>query len=422
MNTDSKQLFALKQERADLVKEGAALFAQAEKDARALNDDEKARDDAIHARLEAIGPEIDRHVRNQERQRALSGQAPAVLKLQRGEDPEGAYAHFFRTGESISGLTERDGREIALSVPIPSIAETKQRGYWSAVVDSTMNITTAADGANIVPTGLVPNVITRRNEADLTLRLGLLNVPGQGTTVNYPVEAADPEVFAATSEQGDAHSNNYERDSGVTDLKAFTLAKKSRKVELTEELLTDTPVNLNSYIGDRIGRQIALTHNTMLLTEVTSNGTALKTFASASAIAAGELESLLGNDALGYYIVDGSRPSWIMRPSTNWAIRALTGNFRQYASETTDTNQSMGSQPLLGYPVAFSQVPAVPAASAKSVYFGAWDFVGYREDPALRFIMDPYSVDGLVILKYSFRAVYGVLQAAAVGYGKHPSA
>ena len=40
----------------------------------------------------------------------------------------------------------------------------------------------------------------------------------------------------------------------------------------------------------------------------------------------------------------------------------------------------------------------------------------------MRFIMDPYTVDGLVILKYSFRAVYGVLQAGAIGYGVHPSA
>ena len=45
-----------------------------------------------------------------------------------------------------------------------------------------------------------------------------------------------------------------------------------------------------------------------------------------------------------------------------------------------------------------------------------------REEPALRFIRDPFSVDGIVVLKYSFRTVYGVLIAGAVGYGVHPSA
>jgi len=56
------------------------------------------------------------------------------------------------------------------------------------------------------------------------------------------------------------------------------------------------------------------------------------------------------------------------------------------------------------------------------VYFGNWFRVGFREEPALRLIRDPYSVDGLVILKYSFRTVYGVLTAGGIGYGVHPSA
>lgn len=414
MKPESRQYLALLQERTDLVAEGKKIFEQADAEGAALTAEQMARDDAINARLAAIAPELERH----EKRRARELSMPAVNKLPRGDDETLALAHFFRTGDVSAmpaSMRFEDHGALGIALTLPSPLEMQ-----AAVVDSTMNITTAADGANIVPTTLVTRVAMRKNEIMLAGRLGLINVPGIGTTVNFPVEGADPEVFATTAEQDDAHAQGYQRDSGVTNLKAFTLVKKTRKVELTEELLTDTPINLNAYIADRIGRQMALTHNTLLITEVGTNGTKLKTWASASAIAAGELESMMGNDALGYYLTDGGNPAWVMRPSVHWAIQALTGNFRLYAGMGSGTPTA--DHDLLGYPVAHSQAPAATAASAKDVYFGAWDQVGYREDPQLRFIMDPYSVDGLVILKYSFRAVYGVLQAAAIGYAQHPSA
>ncbi len=79
---------------------------------------------------------------------------------------------------------------------------------------------------------------------------------------------------------------------------------------------------------------------------------------------------------------------------------------------------------LLGFPVRYSQKSGATAASAKSVYFGNWNFVGYREAPGFSLIRDPYSraANGEVILNYMFRADYAVLVAEAIGYGVHPSA
>ena len=418
---ESKRYKAMLQERADLVKEQQALFAAVDKDGRALTAEEKTRDDTIHTRLTDISADLEREERRREWERKVGTTAPAVLKLGRGDDATKALAHFFRSGDSggVKSLMQADETgKPSVTISIPTLAEMQQARYQAAVVDSTMNITTAADGANIVPTGLVNRIAARRNEADLTNVLGLQNVPGVGTTVNFPVEGADPEVFAATSEQADAHTNNYERDAGAINLKAFTLAKKTRKIELTEEVLEDQDAALMAFIGDHIGRQIAKTHNAMLITEIAANGTALKTYASASTIAAGEPEAIVFNDALGYYLEDGGSVAWVTRPSTFGAVASLTGNPRLYAQTPAGSFQRQ----LLEYPVHYSQAVAAPAASAKSVYFGNWNQVGYREAPEVRFIMDPYSVDGLVILKYSFRAVFGVLQAAAVGYGVHPSA
>lgn len=416
MNEMSKQYKAAVQERADLIAEGKRLYQAAETAGRELTADEKVRDDAINARLDTLAADIKRH----ETRRARELGAPAVLKLPRGDNEAGALAHFFRSGDvggvKSLGEVEQEGRSFALTLPFPNAAE-QRRLMQAAAVDSTNNVTTDADGKYAVPIGLVRDIVNRKNESDLWMKLGLRRVPGTGTTVNYPVDGADPEVFAATAEQADNHGTSYERHAGVLGQKAFTLAKKTRKVELTEEILEDNDAGLLDHISDRIGREIAKTHNSMLITEAAASGTKVKDFASATAIAAGEPEAIMFNDALSYYLEDGGSIAWVTRPSTFGAVAALTGNARLYAQTPSGSFQKQ----LLGYPVEYSQAVTAPAASAKSLYFANWNYVGYREGPELRFIMDPYSVDGLVILKYSFRAVVGVLQAAAVGYGLHPT-
>lgn len=339
---------------------------------------------------------------------------PGMLRYERGDNEATAWKAFFAHGDS-SGLRHLRGEDeqgkAAIVLSLPSLAESRGglMGRESrAVVDSTMNITTAGDGGNLVPTGFAGTVALRKNERMLAPRLGCRLIPGVGTTVNYPYESADPEVFATTSEQADNHGNSYERGAVATGVKAFTLVKKSRKVELTEELLEDNAVNVQAYVADRISREMAKTHNAMLVAEVAANGTALGSFAGTAAVAAGEPEEILGNDALGYYLEDGANAAWVMRSSTHWAIKSITGNPRLYSGMESD---------LLGYPVLYSNGVAALGTSAKSVLFGAWDYMGYREAPEIRFISDPYSVDGLVVLKYSFRAVYGILQGAAIGYG-----
>lgn len=419
----NKRYQKLIQERADLVAEARAIFAAAEAEDRDLTPEEIARDDAINARLQTLAGEIEREERWRENERTVQAvtTAPAYNKLPRHDNEVSAMAHFVRTGDvgAVNHLLEKDERGVnRVTLQIPTAFETHHR-IGAAAVDSTMNITTAADGANLVPTGFVPRVAMRKNEMMLAEKIGCQRIPGQGTTVNHPIEAADPEEFATTAEQSDAHDQNYERDAGNTDLKPFTLVKKTRKIELTEELLEDNDVNLMAYIGDRMGRQIAGTHNAMLIAEAAANGTALKTYASATAIASGEPEDIVFNDSLAYYLEDdGGSIGWITRPSTFGNIASITGDPRLYAQ----TPGGSFSKELLGYPLYYSNKVAAMAASAKDLYFGNWYYMGYREAPSLRFIMDPYSVDGLVILKYSFRAVYGVLQAAALGYGAHPSA
>jgi HK97 family phage major capsid protein len=403
----------LRSRRASLIDEAKAIVDKGESEDRDLSQDEQVSYSEKIAEAEKLETRINRLESMPEISEPVTRKAPATIQ-NRGDNEVRAMAAYVKSGDrgAVRGLLAQDdnGKE-EVRIHLPTGLESR------AVVDSTMNITTDADGKYTVPTGFAGAVAARRNEIRLAEKLGIRMIPGVGTTVNYPFENADPQAFTATSEQADNHTNTYTRDTPVFGNKAFTLSKKTKKLELTEELLEDNDVNLMSFIADHIGRAIGITHNSLLITEIAANGTSLKTFASATAVAAGEIEDIVYNDTLGYYLDDGGSIGWVMRPSTLGNIKSITGDARMYSPPSGD-----GKRLLEGYPVHYSNQAAATAAEAKDVYFGNWYYVGMREAPALSMIRDPYSVDGIVVLKYSFRAVYGVLIAGAVGYGVHPAA
>ena len=309
----------------------------------------------------------------------------------------------------------------------PGDSETKAWAYWmrtgddgaiKASNDTTMNITTAADGGYAVPTGHYQGIIARRDEAMLASKLGVRRIPGKGTTVNVPVDNEANGEFVSTAE-----STEYDRDAPAIAQVAMTLAKYTKKVDLTVELLEDEDSNILAFLNDFIGRGLAKTHNSLLLTEVASNGTALKTFASATVIAVDELESFPFNEDLGPYLDDGGSNAWVMQRAVHGEIVNLDDtSIRRYWQNALP--DSAGRPSLLGFPVHYSAKSGATAASTKSVYFGNWNMVGFREAPGLTVIRDPYSRAsyGEVILHYMFRACYDVLIAEAIGYGVHPSA
>ena len=390
------------QERADLVKEAKELFANADGD---LTEEQKQRDDAINARLETLAGEIEREerMRAYERHVMPAVQVPAFNKLPSGDNFPNAFTHWIQTGDK--GGLEQGNFGISGGM----------EGYTiQAASNATdMNITTAADGGNIVPTGFHNEIIAKRDETMLAARLPVMRVPGVGTTVDVPYDNEADGEFVATTE-----AQSFDLDSPALDKKSLTLALYSKYTDVSYQLLEDTPTNLLGFLADFVGRGMAKTHNSLLLTEVAANGTSLKTFASATAIAFGEPEDIVGNDDLANYLDEDNAVAWVMRSATHWDIKSIVGSDRQYG-QNMDNGRT-----LLGYPVLYSQKAAATAASAKDVYFGNWRYVAMREAPGITFIRDPYTVavSGQVRLLWHFRTVYGVLQAEAIGYGVHPSA
>jgi HK97 family phage major capsid protein len=343
-----------------------------------------------------------------------AGKAPAVISGQK-DDWHNAFKNWIQTGER-SGLDEASFSEETVGerkgLESYTLMPTEAEGKASNATD--MNIGTAADGGDTVPTGFYNQIIARRDETLLRDRLGCRLIIGQGTSVDVPYDNEADGEFVTKAE-----ATAFDLDAPALAKATMTLVNYTKYTDVSYQLLDDSAANIEAFLADFVGRGMAKTHNSLLLTEVAANGTSLKSFASATAIAAGEPEGIVSNNDLAAYLDEDNAVGFVMRASTHWAIKALTGNPRLYGSD-----QGMDGKALLGYRVLWSQKAAAPAASAKSVYFGNWHYVGYRESPGLTFIRDPYTVaiNAQVRLLWHFRTVYKVLIAEAIGYAVHPSA
>jgi HK97 family phage major capsid protein len=370
------------QERADLKVEGNALLDQEER-----SEEEQARLDEITGRVAELNAAIEKEEGQREAMRQAA--APTVLKMGRGDSEMRAMANYLRTGDA-SGLA-----------------------YQAAYNNTDMNIGTAADGGYAVPTGMYNQIIARRDELALFTRLGVRAIPGQGLTVNVPIDDEADLLFTSVAEAG-----NIGQDAPALNQKAFTLAKYAKYVTLSWELLRDEDANLLSFVNDWIGRGIAATENSLLLTEARAGGTAGLTLDGASTIGSTEIPEFVGKLAPEYQ--DGAW--WVLNPATVALIQGLSGTSNWYFAPIP-ANYA-GWPTLWGFPVAQSGQASAIAASAKSLIFGNFQFMGRRQGTTIQMLRDPYTAAGTGQIKlwFWFDCVYGVLQAEAIQFATHPTA
>lgn len=393
---DLKQML---EQRATLVAQMRAMLDKAAAEQRDLNEEEAGEYDGLDAQVEQMGGQIERAQKlaalegvvkqNAGVTRAEKPGAPNLnLKTRLGDSETRATAHYLRTGDP-SGLAEA-------------------RAYNN----TDMNVGTPADGGYAVPTGLYDSIVARRDEGLLAPRLGVRMIPGKGMTVRVPIDGEADVLF--TSE---AEAAQLDQDAPALSYKDFTLVKYAKYITLSWELLRDEDANLLAFINDWIGRGMAATHNNVLITEALANGTAGLTLDAAAAIGEAEIPELVGKLAPEYQ--DGAQ--WIMHPTTFAYLQGQTGDMFQFAPTPAG---SPTAPSLWGYRVNQSSYATAYAASAKSLIFGNFNFMGLREATSLTMLRDPFSAaaTGQVRLWFWFDMVYGVLQAEAIQYATHPSA
>lgn len=383
----------------ELREQRSAILAQAKElaDKAEQGDEDRAKIDDLLKQADGLAADVARREKldvatadlAKTTGRAVQNVSSAsVLKLGRGDDEVRAYMHYVRTGDE-GALRE-------------------QRAYNN----TDMNVTTAADGGYAVPTTLYDQIIARRDETMIRDTLGCMPIPGIGTTVRVPIDAEADVLFTSVGE-----ASSIGQDAPALYYKDFTLVKYAKYITLSWELLRDEDANLMAFLANWIGRGVAATHNSLLITEALANGTAALTLDAAAAIGAAEVPEFVGK------LLPEYQPGamWILNPTTVAYLQGLTGSAFYFAP---GANGYAGRPSLWGYPVVQSSHASAYAASAKSLVLGNFNFMGFREVTPLTTLRDPYSAaaTGQVKLWFWLDAVYGVLQAEAINYATHPSA
>jgi HK97 family phage major capsid protein len=308
------------------------------------------------------------------------------LKTQRGDDETKSYAHWIRTGDD-GGIK-----------------------HLKASNNTDMNVGTPADGGYAVPVGHYQQIIAKLRETALYPSLGVRQIPGKGTTVNVPIEGARDGAFVLTAEAA-----TTDRDSPVIAQAPMTLLKYTKRLELSWELMEDEDSNLMSFLSTWVGEGMAITHNTLLVTEALAAGTLGAAWTGgATPISSDDIPELVYALPTSYE----TGAAWVMRKATEGVIRGKTGTNFQFVPTAPDGPGALSRRELWGFPLYNSQAMPAIGASAKVALFGNFSYMGMRMAPDITFLRDPYSaaITGQLRLHYYFRTVYKVLQAEAILY------
>jgi HK97 family phage major capsid protein len=390
--------------RAALLKEADAILKTALDEGRASTDEENAQVDDLEKQAKAMQGTIDRAERMTALQAELSTPnerripaAPAIIRSGLGDNELKATAFYIKHGDASA---------------IKGLAAEQMTDFMAASNDTDMNIGTSADGGYLVPTSHFQGIVAKRNESALFGPLGVTPYNGyRGTTLNVPIETGAANVFVATAESTGA----VDRDAPVFDLAALTIVHFTKSLELTNDLRDMEDSALMTFLTNYIGRALAMTHNSALITEALADGTSV-TLGAAAAGTAGDPEEMEG--ALAAEYSDGA--FFVMRKATLYKYRKLTGS--PFLYQPTPAG-ALSPRQLGESQVFLSSFPAAIGAGNKSIILGDFEYMGMREIP-MTFLYDPYSKANTsrVMLHYRTSLVYKVTNADAILYGKHPTA
>lgn len=241
---------ALLQERADLVKQAKALFDAAEADARDLTDDEKAQDDAINLRLEALGHEIDREERRRANERLVSAVTDAnQVQAQRGlmavrdlaeDDPKHGFANIADFALAVKQASQPGGY-------------VDQRLHIGAAPTSYHQETGAGEGYMVPPQ-------MRQEVWDIVWNGdSLLNAvetePTAGNYVEFVKDETTPWGSTGVQAKWRAEATQMTATKLVTEAEQMRLHELYAFVTATDELLQDAP-RLNARLTRKAGEAI----------------------------------------------------------------------------------------------------------------------------------------------------------------------
>jgi HK97 family phage major capsid protein len=241
--------------------------------------------------------------------------------------------------------------------------------------------TSAGAGGYTVPTDLAAVV-------DKTLKMwgpmydeAICNVinTSSGNPLDFP-KVDDTAVAVVQHTEAAAMTDDGGSDATFTKMTLNAFAYDTEWVQISMELLQDSAVNIESFIGELLGERLARRVNTELTTGdgtgdpngIVTASAAGKTAASATAITADELIDLLHSVDPAYRMSPKAR--FMFNDSTLAAIRKLKDGDGTYIWQMGDIRTGAPGT-LLGQPYSVNQAMASIATGNKVALFG--DFSKY---------------------------------------------
>jgi HK97 family phage major capsid protein len=330
-------------------------------------------DEAVEAKMKALKEE-----------EPVIKSAPAVKKVTEmgfKEDATKSFIHWMRTGDEVAYKAALQG-------------QTDSEGGY-AVPDDFYN--------KIVEKATLMSFIRQTNAMILQTSLDKIRVPAEGTAVTK---------FVVTAEEGAVDEN----EPTLGDV-AIEIHRLTKLIKASVEVLADAKGGFETWLMNSFARAKAMAENyyftvgtgtNMPLGVLAGAGASGITTASATAITAAELVSLVGTLGGGY-----SCPGcgFLMKSATKWYLAGLTGNPFQFIPTPAGGD-------FLAMPAYNSDDMEAITNSGKSVVYGNFGYyaVAERQGMNVQRLNELYAANGQVGLLASFRLGGSVIQAEAFKY------
>lgn len=275
-------------------------------------------------------------------------------------------------------------------------------------IRNTMSTTTNTEGGHTVATEVATTVLEALKEYGGMRQAARVIRTAGGNAMNFPTSDGTSEVGEILAEN--ATATNQDPTFGIKSLPVYKYSSKDVAVPL--ELIQDSSVDIEAFVNQRIATRLARITNTHF---TVGTGTGQPTGIGASSGGATGSTAAVGNATSFSYdslinLIHSVDPAYRTMPCAFMMNDTLLREIRKIKDTTgrpiylpgfeiDGIANAPGAGRLLGYPIVINQDVPVPAANAKSLYFGAWEFYVIRDAMDLtyyRFTDSAYARKGQV--------------------------
>jgi HK97 family phage major capsid protein len=236
-----------------------------------------------------------------------------------------------------------------------------------------------------------------------------------------------PKLSSHGSAAWTAEAAAYNESDETFDETLVTVHKATRLVKVSEELLDDNAVELDSYLAEEFGRSIGALVNTAL-TVGSGSG---EPWGFVPQVGAGTTFTF-PTGSVTDYTADGiidvfyklkpqyrPRATWVMSDAAAQVVRKLKDLNDRYLWQ--DGLAAGEPATLLGRPVVLNPDMAVPAANAKSLAFGDFSFYFAVRRPSISLMRlnERYRDSGLIGFIANVRVGADLVQPEAIALGQN---